>query len=59
MSCLNVFNFVVGKFTPNHFHILLPAAAVVALCFMMFSNLMDELNINMGQAISADIYISI
>lgn len=30
-SCLNVFNFVVENFTPNHFHILFPAAAVVVL----------------------------
>lgn len=31
MSCLNVFHFVVENFTPNHFHILFPAAAVVVL----------------------------
>lgn len=59
MSCLNVFHFVVENFTPNHFHILFLAAAVVVLFFMMLYSLMDELNINMKQAISADIYISI
>lgn len=35
MSCLNVFYFVVENFTPNHFHILFPAAAAVVLFFMM------------------------
>lgn len=59
MSCLNVFHFVVENFTPNHFHILFPAAAVVVLFFMMLSSLMDELNINMRQAITVDIYITI
>lgn len=63
MSCLNVFYFVVENFTPNILYLISSSCCCCFVfydvVFMMLSSLMDELNINMRQAITVEIYITI